>query len=116
VINAGTSIDLSDIEQSQLEQERQERQLKKDQKKKEKKSKSKSKTKRKKSSDRKGKGKKANDEPDEAEAQLIETKQTSPIKAMQRAVDGRRRKSYIFPIEEAAHMYAATADTLHTHS
>jgi hypothetical protein len=94
---------LSDIEQSQLEKERQDR--------KNKKKKKKSKKKRKKSNDKKrGKEKEKETTTDEHddEASLVKRTGTGAAtttkKKKKPSIDGRRRKSYIFPIDEAAHL------------
>ena len=93
---------MSDIEQNQLEEERQDR-------KKKKKKKKKNKKKRKKSNDKKrGKEKEKETTTDEHddEASLVKrtsTTTTATTKKKKPSIDGRRRKSYIFPIDEAAH-------------
>ncbi|ELR24824.1 cation transport domain containing protein [Acanthamoeba castellanii str. Neff] len=109
---SGTSIDLSDIEQSQLEEERQDR--------KNKKKKKKSKKKRKKSNDKKrGKEKEKETTTDEHddEASLVKRTSTGAAtttkKKKKPSIDGRRRKSYIFPIDEAAHLLQEPAVPLH---
>jgi hypothetical protein len=105
---------LSDIEQNQLEEERQDR------KKQKKKKKKKSKKKRKKSNDKK-RGKEREKETtttDEHDDEASLGKRTSTtgaatttIKKKKPSIDGRRRKSYIFPIDEAVH--SLCVDTRH---